>query len=500
MKLQLLIKIFFLQIILSKTLNSFGQDTIKIARRSFVESGVLVASASQTPFWLRANVLGVVPNTGTNFTLRGGFYQEYATKNSKIKKYNWGYGLNSVANINQGVVDFILPEAYIKAKAGIFEIWAGRRQEVMGLSDSSGIGTGPITLSGNAIPMPKVQFLTPNWVNLGFKGLFAAKVSYSHGWFDNGLVENSYLHQKSFYGRIGRPKAKFKFYSGITHNAQWGGKHTLSNGTNNGLNDTYYIYHDLPAYVAVVIPIKDRFWLNDTDINRYGWVDNYYNFGNHSGSFDLGFEITGKKRTAFVYKQAPFEYLSTNSGVTQFEDGLYGVKITNFKNEKVKEFVIEMLYTLNQSRYVSGFFKLTGLLPERWQGDDDYFNNGQYADGFVYKGKAISTPFIFPYKDYRGRQSSDEFQSALMSNILAFHVGMKGTISPRKIQYQLKASYSNNYIKNLNTPSRQFSLGVKTLTPIKLFGGSQLVSDLGFDYGDVYENVLGMSFGVRKSW
>ena len=87
-----------------------------------------------------------------------------------------------------------------------------------------------------------------------------------------------------------------------------------------------------------------------------------------------------------------------------------------------------------------------------------------------------------------------------MSNILAFHVGMKGTISPRKIQYQLKATYSNNYIKNLNTPSRQFSLGVKTLTPIKLFGGSQLVSDLGFDYGDVYENVLGMSFGVRKSW
>ena len=63
MKLQLLIKIIFLQIILSKTLSSFGQDTIKITRRSFVESGVLVASASQTPFWLRANVLGVLPNT-----------------------------------------------------------------------------------------------------------------------------------------------------------------------------------------------------------------------------------------------------------------------------------------------------------------------------------------------------------------------------------------------------------------------------------------------------
>ena len=494
MKLQLLIKIIFLQIILSKTLSSFGQDTIKITRRSFVESGVLVASASQTPFWLRANVLGVVPNTGTNFTLRGGFYQEYVTKNSKIKKYNWGYGLNSVANINQSGVDFILPEAYIKAKAGIFEIWGGRRQEVMGLSDSSGIGTGPITLSGNAIPMPKVQFLTPNWVNLGFKGLFAAKVSYAHGWFDDGIVKNYYLHQKSFYARIGRANSRFKFYGGITHNVQWGGETTLPDNTK------VYYHSELPVYLSVVIPIKERPWFNGVDLTKYSDYDKQYHFGNHSGSFDLGFEITGKSRRVFVYKQGPFEYLATNSGVTEFEDGLYGVKVTNFKNEKVKEFVFEMMYTLNQSRYVSGFFKLTGLSPERWEADDNYFNHGQYANSFTYKGNAISTPFIFPRKDFKGKLSTDVFQDVLMSNLVAFHVGMKGTLSPRKIQYQLKASYANHYIKDLKTPSRQFSLGVKTLTPIKLFGGSQLVSDLGFDYGDVYENVLGMSFGIRKSW
>ena len=490
MKIKLFISAFFLSI----SIYSFGQDTIKVIRKNFVESGVMVSSASQTPFWLRANALGVVPNTGTNFTVRGGFYQEYAIKNNKIKKYNWGYGLNTVANINQEGVDFILPEAYIKAKAGIFEIWAGRRQEVMGLSDSSGIGTGPITLSGNAIPMPKVQFLTLNWVNLGFKGLFAVKVSYAHGWFDNGIVENYFLHQKSFYGRIGRANSKFKFYGGLTHNAQWSGEKTIPNLPKE------IFYHDFPAYISVVIPTKDKPWLKGVDLSKYQGYDTQYEFGNHSGSFDLGFEITGNNRRVFIYKQGPFEYLATNSGVTEFEDGLYGVKVTNFKNEKVKEFVFEMLYTLNQSRYVSGFFKLIGLPAERWEADDNYFNHGQYTDGFVYKGNAISTPLIFPYKDYKGKSNTDEFQSALMSNILAFHVGMNGIISPRKIQYQLKATYSNNYIKNLKTPSRQFSLGVKTLTPIKLFGGSQLVSDLGFDYGDVYENVLGMSFGVRKSW
>ena len=134
MKFQLPVTAIYLYITLFVSFYSNGQDTIKVVRKNFVESGVLVSSTSETPFWLRANALGIVPNTGTNFMVRGGFYQEYATKNNKIKKYNWGYGMNAVANINQGGVDFILPEAYIKAKAGIFEIWAGRRQEIMGLS------------------------------------------------------------------------------------------------------------------------------------------------------------------------------------------------------------------------------------------------------------------------------------------------------------------------------------------------------------------------------
>jgi hypothetical protein len=73
-------------------------------------------------------------------------------------------------------------------------------------------------------------------------------------------------------------------------------------------------------------------------------------------------------------------------------------------------------------------------------------------------------------------------------------------LTPRRIQYQLKMSYANHYIKDFYTPSRQFSLGINTLTPIKLFNGSQLVTNLGFDTGEVYENVLGLSFGIRKSW
>ena len=488
-------KVLFFYFSLFVSLLCKAQDTLITERKNFVESGLMLASGSQTPFWLKSNALGVVPNTGQNFMLQAGFYQQYTKKNNIFKKYSWGYGLRTVANINEKGVDFLLPEAYLKAKIGIFEIWGGRRQEVIGLSDSSGLGTGPITWSSNALPVPKVQFGTPNFVNIAFKGLFAVKVSYAHGWFDNGgVVKDYFLHQKTFYGRIGRPKAKFKFYGGITHNVQWSGQQTLPDGTTN-------IYsRGLPAYISVVIPSKWKPWLDETDVSKYNPNDLQYQFGNHSGSFDLGFEITGKNRRAFVYKQAPYEYLATNSGVTEGEDGLYGIKITNFKSEKVKEFVAEMIYTMNQSRYVSGFYKLLGLPIERWEADDSYFNHGEYTDGFVYKGKTLSTPFILPRKEYKSASPTDYDQLPLLSNLIAFHVGMKGTLTPRHIQYQLKMSYANHYIKDLKTPSRQFSLGINTLTPIKLFNGSSLITNLGFDTGDVYENVVGLSVGVRKSW
>ena len=495
MEAKITFKILFFYSLLLFSVPSKAQDTLTTERKNFVESGLMLASGSQTPFWLRSNALGVVPNTGQNFMLQGGAYQQYTKKNNVFKKYSWGYGLRTVANINEKGVDFLLPEAYLKAKIGIFEIWGGRRQEVIGFSDSSGLGTGPITWSSNALPMPKVQFGTPNFVNIAFKGLFAVKVSYAHGWFDNqGVVKDYFLHQKTFYGRIGRPKAKFKFYGGITHNVQWSGQQTLTDGT----TDIYS--RGFLTYLSVVIPIKNQPWLKNADLSQFNAYDLLYQFGNHSGSFDLGFEINGKNRRAFVYKQAPYEYLATNSGVTEGEDGLYGIKITNFKNEKVKEFVAEMIYTMNQSRYVSGFYKLIGLPTERWEADDNYFNHGQYTDGFTYRGKTISTPFIFPRNEFKGKSTTDYDQSILMSNLVAFHVGMRGTLTPLRIQYQLKMSYANYYIKDLKTPSPQFSLGINTLTPIKLFNGSSLITNLGFDTGDVYENVVGLSVGVRKSW
>ena len=72
----------------------------------------------------------------------------------------------------------------------------------------------------------------------------------------------------------------------------------------------------------------------------------------------------------------------------------------------------------------------------------------------MYKGKTISTPFILPRKDYKSASPTDYDQFRLLSNLVAFHVGMKGTLTPRHIQYQLKLSYANHYIKDVETAKK----------------------------------------------
>jgi len=65
------------------------------------------------------------------------------------------------------------------------------------------------------------DYWAPKFVNgvVGFKG------NYAHAWFENQRsdVADFYLHQKSFYGRLGKPNWLFKFYGGFNHQVQWGG-------------------------------------------------------------------------------------------------------------------------------------------------------------------------------------------------------------------------------------------------------------------------------------
>jgi len=99
----------------------------------------------------------------------------------------------------------------------------------MGLCDSS-LSSGAFAISGNSLGIPKIQIAIPKFYTIPILGgLFAFRGNYSEGFIgqipvylsgnsDNKVV---YFHQKSFYGRLGKPEWKLKIYGGFNHQILW---------------------------------------------------------------------------------------------------------------------------------------------------------------------------------------------------------------------------------------------------------------------------------------
>ena len=64
-------------------------------------------------------------------------------------KFDWGYGLNTVVNVGSEN-QLILPEAYVKGRLGAFELYVGRRKEIIGLVDTL-LTSGSYIWSGNTL-------------------------------------------------------------------------------------------------------------------------------------------------------------------------------------------------------------------------------------------------------------------------------------------------------------------------------------------------------------
>jgi hypothetical protein len=330
-----------------------------------------IVGTEQTPFWMRANKYGMVSTKGNTAVFSIGTKSDYQETKSKI---NWGYGAN-VGAFAGSENKFIIQEAYVKAKWKAVEFYAGRRKEIQGLVDTS-LTSGSYIWSGNALPMPKVQIAIPNYSPLGSNGLIAVKGNYAHGWFDNGRADASgvFLHQKSFYGRIGKPNWKMKVYGGFNHQVQWGG--TAKYKDDYLTNPTGKFGSSFKDYLAVISGKSNV--KSDTSTTATSF-DAENRTGNHLGSIDIGLELNYPKFNLFIYRQNIFEDGSLFY-LNNITDGLNGLSIS-LKNQisenvSISKITFEFLNTISQG----GLGGSTALLASQ-RGQDQYFNNGQYRDG-----------------------------------------------------------------------------------------------------------------------
>ncbi|RYU94359.1 capsule assembly Wzi family protein [Emticicia agri] len=445
---------------------------------------------------MRANQYGIIPLNGPFVTLHAGAYREYdSTKRElqRIKKFDIGYGASLVVNAGKQS-QLLLPEAYLKIRYSLFEFYAGRRKEIIGLTDTL-LNSGAFVWSGNALPLPKVQFSTPNFVPVVAKGLLSVKLGHSHGWFGNQpYTDGHYLHQKWLYGKIGRDSWKFNFYGGINHQVVWGGYAELQKDntftTKNG-----YFSADPFVYLNVVLPIP---WRIPND-GTYSPAETLNRFGNHLGSIDVGMSVKTSFADIYFYRQSPYED-GQMPEVLLSMDGNYSLSFDLKNKAKLHRFNIGYLDTRRQAGDITKFAQWLGKKETHYGEVQNYFNHGQYIEGWSYQGNGVGTPLIISNQDLSENAQRKNYPLFSIDNrVQAYYISATGKLL--NYTYTFKSSLISS-IGTFGLPRnnfKQFSSLLAVNIPLSKLKLDSKVS-IAFDSGKLYGNNMGISFFIVKNW
>jgi len=476
--------------------------TIFKKTEKYAGSGFRVASNKSNPFWIRSNEYGTVPFQSNNLFVSAGLKKEYdSTFNiqKKLLPLDIGYGFQLFSNIGTANT-FSINEGYLKIRFKFLEVYGGRRREIIGLTDST-LSSGSIIWSGNAIPIPKIQISTPNYVPIFKSKMFFFKAALAHGWFGNQYyVQKYYLHQKALYGKFGKSEWKINLLAGVNNQMQWGGYSDYIKNSP-GASANGYLPSGFNAFISGAFPfpyIRKKFPPNISLL-----YDNLNYGGNHLGSLDIAAQIKLKKSTLFLYKQMPYELGSLFTGLVNADDGIYGISIKLKKPVySLTAITLEGLHTFNEGYYRSGISRLLGLPDNHFGEPHRYFNHGQYNDGWSYNQNGIGTPFIFNNVqiDPLNKTYDNKFNFSNYNQVKLLYVALEGRKD--KLGYKVKSNFGyyrqtlGAYIPN-NPLFKQFSFYSDINRNVKRLN---FKFSIAIDKGEMLQNNIGCTFMISKKW
>ncbi|RFS17223.1 capsule assembly Wzi family protein [Emticicia sp. C21] len=490
-----MIKIFLSKLVillcLNCSINVYAQHILSGVRYQLGTSAYL---SEKIPFWMRAGQYGLVPLKGSFVSILVNASKEYDSTKvefQKIRKFGFGYGTQ--VGINAGKhSQILLPEAYVKLRYGVFEFYAGRRKEIVGLVDTT-LSAGSYIWSGNALPLPKIQISIPNYASIIGNGLISIKGMFAHGWFGKqAYTEGYYLHQKWLYSRIGRESWKVNLFAGINHQVQWGGYSEVLKNNNISTNDGYFSA-DPFVYLNVILPIP---WKIPKDVT-YTAYETLNRFGNHLGSIDLGISFKTPVTDIYFYRQTPYEDGQMPEVILSM-DGNYSIIFDLKDKRQFSKISFGYLDTRRQGGQITNFAKWLGKKETHYGEVQNYFNHGQYLEGWSYRDNGIGTPLIIssnnllitsPYELYSIDNRIQSYFFAATGKIMKYEYILKSSFIKSLGIFGLKRE------KSLN----QFSSSISVSRPLsKLNLDSRF--NIGFDSGKLYGNNIGINFSILKKW
>ncbi len=428
-----------------------------------VVNGGLISSGDESPFWFQANNSQRISEASLSLWTRILIEKNLSNK----QKWDWGYKLDVIGRLDNGWSGDIT-QGYIEAKNGLFNVFIGRKEELLGVVDST-LSISTLVNGNNALPIPKTVLRTNGWLNVPFtKGWIQFNGYFSHGWFEKDrFIQRALLHQKYLYLNIAA-KWPVNVYGGIIWNTQWGGRRS-DNGEKqpSTFND----------YLRVITGSQGGEGATQSDQNNA--------LGNHLGTWEIGLTTNLNKWRIIQYWQFLWE---DKSGLTPFNwrDGMIGISLK--RKEKDHWFTganLEIVRTNNQDAEKTGPNGLRFIEP------DNFFNNSDFRSGWTYKGRVIGSPlFLFP-------DPNNLSLTRINGLINAVNLGMEGRLLKHGISYQMSYIYfknQGNIYQRFDKPKEINSLFIKLRK--KLTQKSNLLLNLIYEDNDSATS----NFGVMVSY
>jgi hypothetical protein len=405
--------------------NAQFTDSLKIT----AGSSVTAAAEGYQPLWMKANRFGTISDQKVDLSTHIKLSDHHIMGRGETSLFYIKYAVD-IYN-NNHFKEIFAKEAFLKAGYKNWELRGGRYEEVLGEVDPQ-LSSGSFGISGNALPIPKIGVAVTKFTNIPFtKGLLQFKGHYVHGWLGKDqYVKNAYLHEKSFYLKLGRDH--LNVYGGIIHFAEWGGQHPQGQ-TPDRFKD----------YLRIITGGRG----NGSDpVYQQGPVDVANAVGNHLIITDFGASFKLLSSTFRLYTQTIFDKgKGDSSNVNKRDklvllnalgpDRLIGLSWESSKKPILSKVVLELINTKDQGGNVI------------YNGRYNYYNNGVYMTGWNYKDRIIGTPLFInktDIKNYSLDQSGMSGWNVESNRVSGFHIGLKGNISS-KVSYRALGTYLKHY-------------------------------------------------------
>ena len=452
---------------------SAGTDTLRYGW----DVSALASSGKFAPFWLQSNRNGDISSSPYSGNLSLNIYKQ-DVHHERWWDYDFAVQLTarvqsripgSAFATQQRVVTEYFNLLYAHVRLYIFDITAGIKPMIYETQDTA-LSMGSLVFSGNSHPIPRVTIGIDRYVPFpGCYGYFELKGGLTHAWMtDNVYMRGSYMHHKWLGLRIGGRlpvNISYEFH----HAAQWG-----------GISPKYGdIGSDWQSYMNVFFARSGGVMRND-QLNAQG---------NHVGSQQLMLTGKGEGWELSAYWQNFFEDNFAAIGDGQnLSDGLWGICLKQNRWPFIHGVTYEFLNTTDQS---GPWHDRDGLC---YAGNDSYYRNSVFVNGWNYFYRSIGTPFITSplYND-------DGTIYTLNSRVRVHHVGVRGDIYG--FMYRIKASYARNY-GNDNTSRAVISDNTALLLEVQKHVEQAWGLDFGLrlagDFGTQWGNQFGAQISVSK--